>query len=110
MLELAVTEQFSPGSLGVNMGAAGVLGFISGYAAKKVMKLIAVLIGAQLAFLAYLERTGIVTIDWAALTGRVNQGLETGEQLGSSLFDQLVSISVLGGSFAAGAGLGFKRA
>lgn len=105
-----MVEVTAPATLGINVGAAGGLGVIVGYAAKKVMKLMAILVGAQLAFLAYLERTNIIAVDWAALTGRVNTAAQTGQSVGMNLFDTLAGISVLGGSFAAGAALGFKRA
>ncbi len=103
-------EFTSPETLGLNMGAAGILGFIVGYAAKKVIKLMAVLLGAQMAILAYLERTGVVSVDWGALTGQVDQTIEAGQSVGTSLVSTLAGISALGGSFLAGTGLGFKRA
>jgi uncharacterized membrane protein (Fun14 family) len=46
------------------IGGGFFLGFIAGYAIKKVIKLDAVIIGLFIAALAYLEYQRIVNIDW----------------------------------------------
>lgn len=61
--------ELSLGSLGVEVGGGAVIGVITGYAAKKVAKLIAVLIGIQLAVFKFLESRGILTVDWNAISG-----------------------------------------
>jgi uncharacterized membrane protein (Fun14 family) len=46
------------------VGGGFFLGFIAGYAIKKVIKLAAVIIGLFVAALAYLEYQRIVSVDW----------------------------------------------
>jgi len=46
------------------VGGGFFLGFISGYAIKKVIKLAAIIIGLFIAALAYLEYQRIVSVDW----------------------------------------------
>lgn len=46
------------------VGGGFFVGFIAGYAIKKVIKLAAVIIGLFIAALAYLEYQRIVSVDW----------------------------------------------
>jgi uncharacterized membrane protein (Fun14 family) len=46
------------------VGGGFFLGFISGYALKKVLKLAAIIIGLFVAALAYLEYQRILNVDW----------------------------------------------
>ena len=46
------------------VGGGFFLGFITGYAIKKVLKLAAVIVGLFIAALAYLEYQRIVSVDW----------------------------------------------
>ena len=47
-----------------NVGGGFFLGFITGYAIKKIAKLTAVIIGMFIAGLAYLEYQRILSVDW----------------------------------------------
>ena len=46
------------------MGGGFLLGFITGYAVKKVIKLAAVIVSLFIAALAYLEYQRILSVDW----------------------------------------------
>jgi uncharacterized membrane protein (Fun14 family) len=46
------------------VGGGFFLGFIAGYAIKKVIKLAAIIVGLFIAALAYLEYQKIVSVDW----------------------------------------------
>ncbi len=119
--------ELDPMSLGLEVGGGGVLGFLTGYAAKKVVKVVAVLIGAQLALFKFLETRGVLEVNWEAMyTGASNTtraaanatmgGNETGnatangaEAAGGGLFESFLSMLPVGGGFAAGALIGFRR-
>jgi uncharacterized membrane protein (Fun14 family) len=55
--------------LGLEFGSGAVIGGIIGFAAKKVAKIIAVLVGLELALFKFLESRGILMVDWERLTG-----------------------------------------
>jgi uncharacterized membrane protein (Fun14 family) len=104
--------------LGMEIGGGGVLGFVTGYATKKVIKIIAVLIGAQLVLFKILETRGVIEINWGSLyTGAGNMTAAASETSVSgnassngngSLVDSLLSALPAGGGFVTGALLGFK--
>jgi uncharacterized membrane protein (Fun14 family) len=48
----------------VTIGGGFAIGFITGYAIKKVIKLAAVIVGLFIAALAYLEYQRILSVDW----------------------------------------------
>jgi len=119
--------EIDPLSLGLEVGGSGILGFLTGYAAKKVVKVVAVLIGAQLALFKFLETRGVLEVNWEALyTGAANTttaaanatmgGNASGnatasgaDAAGGGLFQSLLSTLPVGGGFAAGALVGFKK-
>lgn len=94
--------------LGFQIGTGSVLGVITGYAAKKALKLFAVLVGLQLGLLAFLEQRSIVKVRWSAVG---QSAIGTGElmQQGTRYFVDAISVMSVGGSFAVGAMVGFKR-
>jgi uncharacterized membrane protein (Fun14 family) len=50
-----------------SIGSGGVIGFIAGFAIKKVMKILAIIAGVFFAALMYLQSQGIVNINWDKL-------------------------------------------
>ncbi len=60
-----------PTQLGIEFGSGAVIGGIIGFAAKKVAKIIAVIVGLELALFKFLESRGILTVDWEQLSGGV---------------------------------------
>jgi len=94
-------------SLGFQVGAGGVGGFIVGYVVKKISKLIAFLIGLFVICLIYLSTQGILNINYDALWNALSNGLG----MAGSAFSWLISIISLlpfAGSLVAGFLLGFK--
>ena len=55
------------GSIGVTIGAGFFAGILIGYALKKIVKLVAVVVGLFFAGLAYLQYQQIIDIKWAKL-------------------------------------------
>ncbi|MFB6094262.1 MAG: FUN14 domain-containing protein [Halanaeroarchaeum sp.] len=97
-------------SLGLEFGTGGVIGVIMGYAAKKIAKLIAVLVGIELALFKFLESRGILTVDWDRLTGGLLDitDVAAGAQPPSWLTSIVSTLSV-GAGFVGGFLIGFKR-
>lgn len=62
------------------VGFGGVVGFLAGYAIKKILKIIAVIAGIFFAALMYLQFQNIVNVNWARLQP-VSQSILT--QLGN---------------------------
>ncbi|MDZ7688481.1 MAG: FUN14 domain-containing protein [Halobacteriales archaeon] len=108
----------NPLTLGLEVGGGGVLGFLTGYTAKKVVKIVALLIGAQLALFKFLETRGVLEVNWERLytsagnatTTAANATVNNGNGgSGRGIFESILSILPVGGGFAVGALVGFKR-
>lgn len=96
--------------LGVEFGTGAVIGGIIGFAAKKLAKVIAVIIGLELALFKLLESRGIMEVNWDKLGATF---LEAGEAATANnppswLMSILSTLSV-GAGFAGGFLLGFKK-
>ncbi|SEO80757.1 Uncharacterized membrane protein, Fun14 family [Halogranum amylolyticum] len=96
--------------LGVEAGSGAIVGGIVGFAAKKVAKVIAVLVGLELALFKFLESREILSVDWEKLTSGL---LKTSESAATGappdwVMTILSTLSISGG-FAAGFLLGFKK-
>jgi uncharacterized membrane protein (Fun14 family) len=99
-------SEFLP-SLGFQLGAGAIGGFIAGYAVKKISKLVAILIGLIILGLIYLSTQGIISINYGALW----TSLEGSLGFAGSAFSWLVGVISLlpfAGSFLASFLLGFK--
>jgi uncharacterized membrane protein (Fun14 family) len=98
-----------PKQLGLEFGGGAVIGGIIGFAAKKLAKVIAIIVGLELALFKFLESRGILTVDWAALSAGL---LKTGESAAGgppgwvSTILSTLSVSV---GFTGGFLLGFRR-
>jgi len=112
--------ELDPLSLGIEVGGGGVLGFLTGYAAKKVVKIVAILVGAQLALFKFLETRGVLEVNWERLyTGAGNATTTAANATmnnaggnggsGGGIFESILSVLPVGGGFAVGALVGFKR-
>jgi uncharacterized membrane protein (Fun14 family) len=90
------------------LGAGGILGFIVGYAIKKVSKILAVIAGLFALALLYLGYTGIISVDYTKLTELIEELLKSlGEA--SQLLSQIAANLPFAGSFAVAAVLGLKK-
>lgn len=95
--------------LGLDLGTGGAIGGVTGFAAKKIAKVVAVLVGLQLAAFKFLESRGVLTVDWERLSSGLLSGAETAAagEPPSWMMSILSTLSISGG-FAAGFMAGFK--
>ena len=96
--------------LGLEFGSGAIIGGIIGFAAKKIAKLVAVLVGIELALFKFLESRGILTVNWERLTAgavRASQDAAAG-QPPTWLMTILSTLSISTG-FTGGFLLGFKQ-
>ena len=93
-----------------DLGFGGVAGAVVGYTAKKVTKLVAVILGLVFILIQTLVYVEFITVDWTVVQSTTGS-LWTDSQ-GSSLADRawdIVSANLpFGGGFVAGFALGFK--
>jgi uncharacterized membrane protein (Fun14 family) len=91
------------------MGSGVVLGGVAGFAAKKLVKLAAVVVVLEVGLLAALERSGVLNVYWGSLDGFL-AGL--GESLESGLLGAVSVVAALpiGAGLAGGFLAGFKVA
>jgi uncharacterized membrane protein (Fun14 family) len=103
----------NPQQVGLEVGGGAVIGGLIGFAAKKVAKIIAVLVGLQLALFKVLETRGVLSVDWSALTGTAaNASTAAGDAAGStppSWAMSLLSTLPVGAGFTGGFLLGFRK-
>lgn len=91
------------------MGSGVVLGGVAGFAAKKLVKLFAVVAVLEVGLLAVLERSGVLNVHWGALDGFLANTV-------GSVESGLLSVVSLAAALPIGAGLvggflaGFKIA
>ena len=97
-------------SLGLEFGTGAVIGFIIGYAFKMVAKVIAVLVGLELALFSFLESRGILAVRWDKLSGGLLDATDVaaGSQPPSWLMS-IVSTLSIGAGFTGGFLVGFKK-
>ena len=97
--------------LGVEAGSGGLIGALVGFAAKKVAKIIAVLIGIELALFKFLESREIITVDWEKLTsGLMGAGQDAASGAPPSWVETILSTISVSAGFTAGFYLGWRRA
>ncbi|WP_255167269.1 FUN14 domain-containing protein [Natrononativus amylolyticus] len=98
--------EIDPTALGLEFGGGAVIGGIMGFAAKKIAKLVAVIIGLQLVVFRYLESQGILIVDWSALSAGL---ISTTDRADPTWLESLISTLSLGAGFTAGFMIGFRR-
>ncbi|MFB6114145.1 MAG: FUN14 domain-containing protein [Halodesulfurarchaeum sp.] len=102
--------EFDFAQLGLEFGSGAVIGAIIGFAFKKVAKIIAILVGLELALFRFLESRGILAVDWSRLTGglvKATEGISTGTP--PSWIQTILSTLSISVGFTGGFLLGFKR-
>lgn len=90
------------------VGVGGILGFVVGYALKKVVKLVLVLAGLFVMILAYLGLRGVITVNFEALESLISSGLASGSQF-VGVIAAIIAALPFAGSFLAGFLLGLKK-
>ncbi|GKZ12210.1 FUN14 domain-containing protein [Haladaptatus sp. T7] len=99
-----------PQQLGLQLGSGAVIGGIIGFAAKKVAKLIAVIVGLELALFKFLESRGILTVDWEKLSaGLLKTGQAAGNGTPPSWLTTLLSTLSVSAGFIGGFMIGFRK-
>jgi len=96
--------------LGLEFGSGAVVGGIIGFAAKKVAKLVAIIVGLELALFKFLESRGILSVDWERLTaGLVEASQDAATGGPPSWLQTILSTLSVSAGFTGGFLLGFKR-
>ena len=93
--------------LAVELGVGGVGGFIAGYALKKLLKIVAVVIGLFILALVYLGYRGIISINYGELGNTVSGALGLSGQV-SEWITPIIAHLPFAGAFGLAFVLGFK--
>jgi len=97
--------------LGVEAGSGALIGALIGFAAKKVAKIIAVLVGLELALFKFLESRGILTVDWERLSaGIIGAGESAANGTPPTWVETILSTLSISAGFTAGFFVGWKKA
>ena len=101
-----------PQQLGLELGTGAAIGGITGFAAKKIAKLIAVLVGLELALFKFLESRGFLTVNWEKFGG-ITQGLaKNGGAAGTEsvpFLNTILSTLSVSAGFTGGFMVGFRK-
>lgn len=96
--------------LGIEFGGGALIGAIIGFAAKKIAKLIAVIVGIELALFKFLESRGFLQVNWDKLTaGMVDAGSTAASGTPPSWLMSILSTLSIGAGFTGGFLVGFKK-
>jgi uncharacterized membrane protein (Fun14 family) len=105
--------EFNLQQLGLEAGGGALIGGIIGFAAKKVAKLIAIIVGLELALFKFLETRGILDVNWAAIGGAAQNATQAGSGAAAgqppSWIVSLLSALPVSAGFATGFFVGFKK-
>jgi uncharacterized membrane protein (Fun14 family) len=108
------------GGLATSIGIGGFLGFLMGYAIKKILKIIIVVAGLLVGITYYLQYNGLIALNWAKVEATLGNAMTNfnGFSLNTpflpGISDQILdAISNSGipltGGFAAGFAFGFSK-
>ena len=89
------------------VGIGGIGGFIVGYAFKKLLKIVAVIVGLFILALIYLGYQGIITINFGELENSIANALGLAGQA-TGFIATIIALLPAAGSFGVGFFLGFK--
>lgn len=89
----------------VQLGIGGIGGYLVGFAAKQIAKIVAVLLGLVFVGLQYLAYTGIIDIHYDKLIQYLNGLLGFQSTISTFLFSNLP----FAGGFVTGFALGFRK-
>lgn len=98
-----------PAALGLEFGGSAVIGGLAGVAAKKIAKLLAVIVGIQLMLVRYLESQKIIIVDWDRLTTTLMTTQERAQDVEIHWIESVLSTLSLGAGFTSGFLVGFYR-
>jgi uncharacterized membrane protein (Fun14 family) len=106
---VALQLGIDPTGLAIEMGGSALIGAVIGFAAKKVAKIIAVIVGAELVLFKFLESRGIIQVNWGKLGGMFEGLAADAPGKAQSLVDTFISTAGIGVGFAGGFYLGLRR-
>ena len=107
---VALQLDIDPRQLGLEFGGSAVIGGLIGFAAKKLAKVIAVIIGLELVVFRLLESRGILAVNWDRLGAAfVDAGEAATAQQPPSWVVTILSTLSVGVGFTGGFLLGFKK-
>ena len=89
------------------LGAGGITGFIVGYAFKKLLKLVAIIVGIFVAILIYLAYVGIIEVHFDKLADAI-AGLLGKAGQATGILVAIISFLPFAGSFGVGLLIGWK--
>ncbi|WP_136716021.1 FUN14 domain-containing protein [Halorientalis salina] len=98
----------TPQQIGLEVGGGALVGAIIGFAAKKIAKIIAIIVGLELMLFKFLETKGILIVDWSAISGAASDGADTAAQAPGWVMSFLAALPV-GVGFTGGFVVGFKK-
>lgn len=102
--------QIDPQQLGLELGTGAVVGGIIGFAAKKVAKIVAVIVGLELALFKFLESRGFIKVNWSKMGATF---LETSQDATSgappSWVQTILSTLSVSAGFTGGFFVGWKK-
>ncbi len=102
--------ELDPTQLGLEFGSGAVIGAIIGFAFKKIAKVIAVLVGLELALFKFLESREIISVDWNRLTGGFVEATETATSgAPPSWVNTILSTLSVSAGFTGGFYVGFRK-
>ena len=116
----SIATSIGIGGLATSIGIGGFLGFLTGYAIKKIIKIIIVVAGLLVGIMYYLQYNGLIALNWAkfeatlgnAMTNFNGFNLNTPFIPGISdqIFDAISNSGIpLTGGFAAGFAFGLSK-
>ena len=108
------------GGLATSIGIGGFLGFLMGYAIKKILKIIIIVAGLLVGILYYFQYNGLIALNWAKLEETIGNlmtnfsGFDLNTPFFPGISDQILdAISNSGipltGGFAAGLAFGLSK-
>jgi uncharacterized membrane protein (Fun14 family) len=99
-----------PQQLGLEFGGGAVVGGLIGFTAKKLAKIVAVIIGLELALFKFLESREILIVDWSRLTaGLVDTATAAASDTPPSWVMTILSTLSISAGFTGGFLLGFRK-
>ena len=104
--------EFGLRQIGLEVGGGAVIGGIIGFAAKKLAKIIAIIVGLELALFKFLETRGILEVNWEAISSTAGNATERAVGAGGDPPSWIVSLLAalpVSAGFTGGFLLGFKR-
>lgn len=100
----------NPQQLGLELGGGAVIGGLAGFTAKKLAKVVAVLIGLELALFKFLESREILTVDWSRLSvGLADTATAAASDTPPSWAMTILSTLSISAGFSGGFLLGFRK-